>query len=253
MSKKLKIGHFVDGVSVIHYASPTLKIAVFFLLAILTFFITRPIELVLGLSLFLILCAISKINPLLIIKSVWGILLFLVLLACLNMFVVNTGNEICNFWIIHITDDGLNRAIVYAGRLAILLLLGALLLATTSPISVTDGLARMFAPLKHLGVPVQMLAMILSLAIRFVPVIADEAATIATAQKCRGADVASGGITGRAKFAISLVVPVVMSSLQHAEKLSLALMSKSYEPGAPRTSWNYFEFKKRQSRAQTHN
>lgn len=252
MSKKLKIGHYVDGVSPLHYASPTLKIAIFFILAILTFFITRPIELVLGLSLFLVFCALSKINPLLIIKSVWGILLFLVLLACLNMFVVNTGNEICSFWIIHITDEGLDRAVVYAGRLAILLLYGALLLATTSPISVVDGLGRIFAPLKLFGVPVQMLAMILSLAIRFVPVIADEASTIATAQKCRGADVSSGGFSRRVKFAISLIVPVVMSSLQHAEKLSLALMSKSYEPGASRTAWNYFEFKKRQSREQTY-
>lgn len=248
MSKNLKIGHYVDRVSIVHNSSSPLKIAVFLILAILTFFITRPFQLILGLSLFLIFCALSKLNPLLIIKSVWGILLFLVLLACLNMFVVSSGVELCSFWIIRITDDGLNRAIIYAGRLALLLLFGALLLATTSQMSVVDGLGRVFSPVAHFGVPVQTLSMILSLAIRFVPVIADEANIISTAQKCRGADVSKGGVLRRIKFAISLVVPVVMSSLQHAEILSLALMSKSYEPGAPRTPWDYIDFKKRQSR-----
>lgn len=245
MSRNLKIGHYVNSNSLVHRSSPRLKIAIFFALALSTFFITRPIELGIAFLVLLAFCALSRVSPVQLLRSVWGALFFLVLLACLNMFVINTGSVTFNFWIFHITDEGLNRAIIYAGRLAVLLLLGAILLATTSPISITDGLGLIFAPLKHFGVPVQTLAMILSLALRFVPVIADELSAISIAQKCRGVNLSHGGLAKRTRYAISLVVPVVVASLQHAEALSLALMSKSYEPGAPRTIWSYSEFKKR--------
>lgn len=172
----------------------------------------------------------------------------LVIVSFLNVFVIQDGNEIARIWIWRVTDVGLERALYYSARLVLVLLAGALLLATTAPMQLTEGIARLLSPLQKVGIPISQLAFILSLAIRFVPVIATEARAIKTAQDLRGAHFSHGSISSRCQALVALVLPIVVGVIRHAENLSFALLSKNYVPGAPRTSWDYQGFLRRNSK-----
>lgn len=192
--------------------------------------------------LLIVLTVAAKVSPLDLVRSVWGILLMLVIVSFLNIFVIQEGNAIFEWWIFRFTDVGLERALYYSARLVLLLMAGALLLATTAPMQLTEGIAKLLSPLQKIGIPISQLAMVLSLAIRFVPVIASEASSIKTAQALRGAHFSHGTLSQRISALVALVLPIVVGVVRHAENLSFALLSKNYVPGAKRTSWDYEGF-----------
>lgn len=244
---KIKAGHYVFRNSIPHSCDARIKIICFLLIAVATFFVSTYVSLACVLLTVLALCLFSHINVFSLLRSVWGFLLGLLFLALLNMFFVQSGDVVFNFGVIRITNEGFFRAILYSGRLTCLLLAGALLLATTSPFALTEGLASLFRPLQVVKIPVSQATFVLSLALRFVPIIVDETYKIAIAQMCRGASFNEGSIIKRLKAVVSLIIPVFISAFNYSQNLSDALLSKNYVPGKPRTRWSFDGYLKRMS------
>ena len=139
------------------------------------------------------------------------------------------------WWFIRITREGLRTAVFMAVRIIFLLVGSSLLTYTTSPIALTDGIERLLSPLKRLGVPVHELAMMMTIALRFIPTLIEETDKIMSAQKARGADLESGGIIQRAKALIPILIPLFVSSFRRADELALAMVCRCYRGGEGRT------------------
>ena len=246
MASRLRIFHYVPADSIAHRLDARFKLLLALAFAISLFIDTLPAHLLVQLGILLIGCIFAKTNPLTLLSSVWIILLVFLLISSLNAVVVQSGTELINLGWLRVTDEGAERALFYGGRLALLLLGGALLLVCTSAVQLTDGLGRLLSPLQRVGVPVSQLAFILALAIRYVPILYDETTSIITAQKCRGARFSHGTLRERSNAIVSLFVPIFVASIRHADNLGQALLSKNYVPGADRTRWSYREFLTRQ-------
>ena len=183
--------------------------------------------------LLLVFCALAKINFFDLLRSVAGIGIAFIIVSALNIFVIGEGNVVARFWIFTICDSGISRAAFYASRLVLGLLAGALLLACTPQMKLCDAISCLLSPLKKLGVPIEQLTFVLSLALRFVPDVMQEFQSIRTAQVLRGAKL----------NILSLFIPVLVACVRRSEALSFALLSKNYVPGAPRTKWDWEECK----------
>ena len=198
----------------------------------------------------LALTTLTKINVFSLLRSVLPLIMMFLIIAAFTFFggeAMSKGGDllldapflyICTGDVIYF----LHRSAILIG----LLVAGALLLATTSPFELTEGLASIFSPLQKLGVPVSQLSIILALAIRFIPVIGSLAKNISTAQILRGAKLDHGGAGARIKAATALILPITVATLRFSDQLSLSLLSKNYIPGMPRTKWDLNGFKKRQ-------
>lgn len=165
-------------------------------------------------------------------KPLWFILVFTFVL---NLFFTDTGNKIFELWIFKITDYGLKQAVFMALRLAFLVAGTSLMTLTTSPIALTDGLERLFSPLKVIKFPAHELAMMMAIALRFIPTLIDETDKIMKAQMARGADFETGNIFHRARSLVPLLVPLFVSAFRRADELAMAMESRCYRGGEGRT------------------
>lgn len=165
-------------------------------------------------------------------KPLWFILVFTFVL---NLFFTDTGSVLFAFWILKITDLGLKQAVFMALRLAFLVAGTSLMTLTTSPIALTDGLERLFSPLKIVKFPAHELAMMMAIALRFIPTLIDETDKIMKAQMARGADFETGNIFQRAKSLVPLLVPLFVSAFRRADELAMAMESRCYRGGEGRT------------------
>lgn len=154
--------------------------------------------------------------------------------ALLNIFFVE-GNVLVSFWIFRITDAGLKTAALMAIRIVLLIVGSSLLTYTTSPIALTDAIERLFGPLKVIHFPVHEMAMMMTIALRFIPTLLEETDKIMSAQKARGADLETGGILKRAKALIPILIPLFVSAFRRAEELALAMECRCYRGGEGRT------------------
>ena len=154
--------------------------------------------------------------------------------AVLNIFFVE-GNVLVSFWIFRITDAGLKTAALMAIRIVLLIVGSSLLTYTTSPIALTDAIERLFGPLKVIHFPVHEMAMMMTIALRFIPTLLEETDKIMSAQKARGADLETGGILKRAKALIPILIPLFVSAFRRAEELALAMECRCYRGGEGRT------------------
>ena len=158
----------------------------------------------------------------------------ILLTALLNIFFVE-GNVLVSFWIFRITDAGLKTAALMAIRIVLLIVGSSLLTYTTSPIALTDAIERLFGPLKVIHFPVHEMAMMMTIALRFIPTLLEETDKIMSAQKARGADLETGGILKRAKALIPILIPLFVSAFRRAEELALAMECRCYRGGEGRT------------------
>ncbi|RKY89195.1 energy-coupling factor transporter transmembrane protein EcfT [candidate division KSB1 bacterium] len=142
---------------------------------------------------------------------------------------------------LNITDAGLSRALFYTSRMILLILFASLLTLTTSPMEITDGLAKLLSPLRHLKVPVQEFAMMMTIAIRFIPLLLEEAERIRKAQMTRGASL-EGNLVQRLKGLIPLILPLFLSAFRKADELALAMEARCYRLDKRRTSYNILKF-----------
>ena len=245
MISDITLGQFFPGNSIIHKLDPRTKIilATFFIAAV--FVANNPVGFLTLVLTVLLLIGISRISFKVIIKSIKPIVFILIFTAFLNIFMTKgTTEPIFSYWIIEIYQEGIARAVMMAFRVVMLIVGTSILLTyTTSPISLTDGLEALLSPLKKINVPVHTFAMMMSIALRFIPTLVEETEKIMNAQKSRGADFTSGTLMQRAKALIPILVPLFVSSFKRAEELATAMECRCYRGDTNRTKLVKLEYK----------
>lgn len=202
------------------------------------FFVATPLQLLWA---FLGVCAVVALSPRSLrgtLRNCHGMLASVLVLGLLNVFFVRSGTPLAHIGSLPITDEGMRNAVIYSLRFVFVLILGLAMTACTTPTKLTDAGAAMLSPLSRLGVHVDEISLVMSLALRFMPVMGAELRTLSIAQATRGGDVASGSPAKRCRAVMALIVPMCAAALRHAEMLGTALDARCYEGGAHRTHWH---------------
>ncbi|MBQ3865718.1 MAG: energy-coupling factor transporter transmembrane protein EcfT [Clostridia bacterium] len=239
MLKDITLGQYFPGESILHRLDPRFKILSMFVFVVLVFFARTAPSFIYLLALLVGLTAISGIRFKAILKGLKPILFISVFTAVINLFWTEGEAPLISFWIITIYPEGIWRAAFMVVRIMALVAGSSLLLTyTTTPMDMTDALETMLSPLKKIRVPVHEFAMMMSLALRFVPTLIEETEKIINAQKARGADFDSGSIVRRAKALVPILVPLFVSSFSRASELATAMECRCYTGGEGRTRMN---------------
>lgn len=247
MISDITLGQFFPGYSVIHKLDPRTKILLAVLFIITVFLANNPITLAFLAIITFALILLSRISIKVILKSIKPLVFILAFTAILNLFLTRgEGAPLVDFWIIKIYEEGIVRAAFMFVRVIIFILSSTVLLTyTTSPISLTDGLESLLSPLKKIKVPVHSFAMMMSIALRFIPILVEETEKIMNAQKSRGADFSSGGLIKRAKALIPILIPLLVSAFNRADELATAMECRCYRGDKNRTKLVKLEYKAR--------
>lgn len=242
MISDITIGQFFAANSVVHRLDARLKL-VLTMASIVLMFLCKSFP-ALGLAVLFTLTAVllSRVPLRMLWKSVKPILFILLFTALMNLFYNQEGSEWFHVWRFRVTQGGVLLALFMAIRIICLVLLGALLTYTTTPTTLTDAIERLLWPLKLVKIPVHMLAMMMTLALRFIPVLIEEIERIMNAQKARGADLDSGGIITRGKALIPIFVPLLVSAFRRAYELAFAMECRCYTGGEGRTRMKQMRF-----------
>lgn len=243
MLKNMTLGQYFPGDSLIHRLDPRTKLlATIALIAIV--FVAQGFSGFALIAAFVLICAASTgIHLKFLIRGLKPIFFIIIFTFVLNLFFQTGGTTLIHFWIIRITDQGLRMASFMALRLILLVVSSQLLTLTTSPIALTDGLETLFRPLQKIGFPAHEIAMMMSIALRFIPTLMDEADKIMKAQKARGANFETGNIVNRARAMVPLLVPLFVGAFRRAEELALAMDARCYRGGAGRTRMKQLRFR----------
>lgn len=235
MLKDITMGQFFPGQSFVHKLDPRFKI-VFTIIFIVMLFVADGFSgLLVGILFMLLAFLVSKIPFSMMLKSLKPIMPIVIITSLLNIFFIRTGDVVFKWAFIIITKQGLETAAFMVIRIVALIVGTSLLTYTTSPIVLTDAIERLLSPLKKIKVPVHELAMMMTIALRFIPTLIEETDKIMSAQKARGADMESGNIVQRAKALVPVLVPLFVSSFRRAEELALAMECRCYHGGEGRT------------------
>lgn len=234
----VSVGRYIPGHSPLHAMDSRAKLLACVALMVSVFLIHTPAQALLAVVGMCLVCAVAHTSPVALLRSQLPVVIGLLLICCLNLFVTRTGPVLIALGPLTITQGGLTTAALFSLRLVVIVMMGALLLRTTTPIALTDGAQRLLSPLERLGVPVPELALVLSLALRFVPTLGDEVQSVLDAQACRGARLGRSGRGGPLRSLGSILVPVFAGTLRHAQNLSRALDARGWVAGAPRTVWH---------------
>lgn len=235
MLKDITIGQFFPGNSLIHRLDPRFKIIATILFIVMLFSGDSLLCLGVGAFFTVMIVLMTKIPLKMYAKSIKPLLPFLVITAAINLFLVSSGNILWKWKFLKITDEGVNLSIFMIVRIVLLIVGSSVLTYTTSPITLTDAIERLLSPLKKLKVPIHELAMMMSIALRFIPTLIEETDKIISAQKARGAEIDSGSFMTRAKNLISILVPLFISSFRRADELATAMECRCYNGGKGRT------------------
>lgn len=235
MLKDITLGQYFPGNSVLHRMDPRFKI-IFTLLFIVMLFAGNSIwSLVTGTVFVLLAQLLSKIPFRLSWKSIRPILPILLVTAALNLFLIDSGEPVWEWRFLKITEGGITTSVFMLFRIVLLMIGSSLLTYTTSPILLTDAIEALLSPLKRLHVPVHEMAMMMSVALRFIPTLLEETDKIISAQKARGASIDNGTLTERAKALIPVLIPLFVSAFRRAEELATAMECRCYRGGEGRT------------------
>jgi energy-coupling factor transport system permease protein len=242
MLKNITIGQYLPGESFIHKLDPRTKILISILFIVCLFIINKFIGYTVIVAFLLAIILIAKIPFRFIFNGLKPIFLLVALTAILNIFMIRgtEGTEIFSIGFLKAYSEGLSTAAFMAIRLILLIIGTSLLTLTTSPIELTDGIEKLLKPIgKELA---HELAMMMTIALRFIPTLIDETDKIMKAQKARGADFESGGIIKKAKSLVPLLVPLFISSFRRADELAMAMEARGYRGGSGRTRMKVLKF-----------
>lgn len=235
MLRDITIGQYFPGNSVIHKLDPRFKIIITILYIVMLFTGDSLLCLVVGAVYTVMAIILSRIKLKMFVKSVKPIIPFLVITAVINLLLVNSGEVLWRWKFFKITDEGINISLFMIIRIVLLIAGTSILTYTTSPITLTDAIERLLSPLKKLHFPVHELAMMMSIALRFIPTLIEETDKIMSAQKARGAEIDTGSFMNRARNLISILVPLFISSFRRADELATAMECRCYNGGEGRT------------------
>lgn len=244
MLRDITIGQYYPVDSKIHRLDPRIKILISFLYLI-SLFIVKDIRVFGLVTVFLLgIITMSKVPVSYILRGLKPIFLIIVFAFVINLF-MTPGDPIFKYGILTITIQGVYQALFMVLRLVYLIIGTSLLTLTTSPIALTDGIEHLLTPYKRIGLPAHELAMMMTIALRFIPTLLTETDKIMKAQMARGADFESGNILNRAKALIPLLVPLFISAFRRADELAMAMEARCYRGGENRTRMKVLKYEKR--------
>lgn len=236
MLKDITIGQFFPGNSIIHRMDSRFKIILDIIYVVMLFVAQNFYGLAISGIFMLMVFAVSEIKPKMMLKSLKPILPIIVFTAVINvLFVKGDEPPLVSFWIINIYAKGIETSVFMLVRIIFLIIGMSLLTYTTSPIVLTDAIESLLSPLKKIKFPVHELAMMMTIALRFIPTLIEETDKIMMAQKARGANLDSGGILKRAKAMIPILIPLFVSAFKRANELATAMECRCYRGGEGRT------------------
>ncbi|MFZ5987398.1 MAG: energy-coupling factor transporter transmembrane component T family protein [Bacillota bacterium] len=243
MIKDITLGQYFPGDSLIHRTDPRVKIVLsLILMATILVLKSYTVFLMFG-SFILASVMVSRIPVRYTLKGLKPIMFIVVFTTLVNIF-TTPGSVIYEYKFLHITWEGLDKAAKIALRLSLLIMSTSLLTLTTTPISLTDGIERLLNPLKRFRLPVHEFAMMMTIALRFIPALLEETDKIMKAQASRGADFETGNIIQRAKSFIPVLVPLFVSAFRRAEDLAVAMEARCYRGGEGRTRMKQLKLSK---------
>lgn len=243
MLRDITLGQYYAADSVLHRLDPRVKLAGT-LIFIFTLFLGQTLWLYIGATIFLVtVIKISKVPFKFMIKGLKAVVFLLIFSALFNLFLTD-GEILVEFWIFKITKEGAMAAGFMVVRLMYLIIGSSILTLTTTPTQLTDGLEKSLGFLKHVRVPVHELAMMMAIALRFIPILTEETDKIIKAQSARGADFETGGLIKRAKSMVPILVPLFVSAFRRAFDLAMAMEARCYHGGEGRTKLKPLKYKK---------
>ena len=244
MIRDITLGQYYSADSVIHRLDPRVKF-VFTIVYIISLYVGKGLWCYLFAAAFLgFVITLSKVPVSFIVRGLRSIVFLLVLSAVFNVFLVNGEHVIFQWKFLKITLEGIETAVLMMVRLVFLIMGTSLLTLTTTPSDITDGLEKGLGFLKVIKVPVHEIAMMMSIALRFIPILIEEVNKIMKAQQARGADFDNGGLIKKAKAMIPLLIPLFVSAFRRAADLAAAMEARCYHGGEGRTKLHPLKYKK---------
>lgn len=231
----ITIGQYLPGDSVVHRLDPRTKLLISFSFILVLFLVSGWMAYLLFALSVLLVARVANVPIRLLIKGLRPLRFIIILTLVLHVFTTRGGITLFELGFLRIESQGLTQGLFLVMRLMLLVVATSLLTLTTSPISLTDGLERLLAPFQRVGVPAHELAMMMTIALRFIPTLIEEAEKIRRAQLARGADFESGGLVQRAKSLLPLLVPLFVSAFRRADDLAMAMEARGYRGGQHRT------------------
>ncbi len=245
MLKDITLGQYFPGNTVVHKLDPRTKLILTVVYIVALFLAEHVVSYGLLLVVLGGCIALAKLKPKTILKGLKPVLVILIITALLNLLYTPGEIELVHFWIFTITLEGIWTAFFMVLRIMMLITGTFLLTYTTSPILLTDGLENLMGPLKKFHVPVHELAMMMSIALRFIPTLIEETDKIMSAQRARGADFDSGNLVQKAKALMPLLVPLFISAFRRADELAIAMECRCYHGGEGRTRLRQLKYERR--------
>lgn len=242
--KSISFGQFYPAESIIHKADPRTKVILAVLYIVSSFVCQSVMSFAVLAITSLLVILLSKIPAKTVLRSIRPILVVMLFMSLLNVFLTKGGVLIVEFWRISIYSKGIYAAVSAVVRVIALIIGTSIFLTyTTTPIELTDGIEQLLGPLKKIKIPVHEFAMMMTIALRFIPTLIEETDKIISAQKARGADFSNGSLIKRAKALIPILVPLFISAFRRADELAIAMECRCYRGGEGRTKLHILKYK----------
>ena len=239
MKMDIAFGQYCEGNSILHRLDPRFKIIITILYIVAIFLAKNVFAFALMLLFTVALVLMSRLSVRVILRGLKPILFIALFTAVINVFFYKGEEPLLTLWIIKIYKEGLINAGLIVLRILMLLTATSMFLTyTTTPIALTDGMEQLLKPLSKIGVPVHDFAMMMTIALRFIPTLIEETEKIMNAQKARGADFSSGGLIKRARAIVPIIIPLFVSAFRRAGDLATAMECRCYTGGKGRTRMN---------------
>lgn len=242
MFKDVAFGQYYPADSIIHRLDARVKMLVTLLFVIAIFFIKSYFGFMLTAVILIGIVLLAKLPMMSVLKSIKGVMFIILFTAILNLFLIKKGEVLWSWKIFTITKDGVHTTIKMVLRLVLLISGASLLSLTTTPVALADGVESLMSPLKLIKVPVRDIAMIMSIALRFIPTLFEETNKIISAQKARGASFDTGGLFARAKAMLPVLIPLFVNSFRRADELAFAMDARCYNATDNRTKMKKAKF-----------
>lgn len=244
MIRDITLGQYYQADSVLHRLDPRVKLIATFVYVISLFVVDNLIGYGICFLFLALAIGLSKVPVKFMLRGMKAILFLLIITVIFNLF-LTPGETLVSFWVFKITKEGVKMAFTMAVRLSMLIVGSSVMTLTTTPNNLTDGLESVMKPLKKIKVPVHEIAMMMSIALRFIPILLEETDKIMKAQIARGADFESGNLFKKAKSMVPLLVPLFISAFRRANDLAMAMEARCYQGGEGRTKMKPLIYRKR--------
>ncbi|MGN1266375.1 MAG: energy-coupling factor transporter transmembrane component T family protein [Dorea sp.] len=244
MIRDITIGQYYPAKSILHKLDPRVKLVATLMYLVSLFLVTNVWGYIVATVFLVAVIRMSKVPFSYIVRGLKPIVMLLMITVVFNLFLTRSGDVLFSWWIFTVTEGGLHTAAFMAIRLIYLIIGSSLMTFTTTPNELTDGIEALLGPLNKIRVPVHEIAMMMSIALRFIPILLEETDKIMKAQIARGADLESGNMIQKAKSMIPILVPLFVSAFRRANDLAMAMEARCYRGGEGRTKMKPLHYEK---------